>query len=64
MNNVNPSEQVILRHPTEKLEVVLPRGHLAQYLMTLGFSEVEPEPPDLTATLSTDLERTDNEELT
>lgn len=52
------TETVVLRHPTERLEIVVPRGRLAAFLLTLGYSEVDAESihPD-TALLSTDLER-------
>ncbi len=52
-----PSEPIILRHPTEPLEVVVPRGSLADLLVRLGYTVVEPEPPDH-LTLLFDDERT------
>ncbi len=54
-------ERVILRHPTQKLEVVVPRGKLAQLLISLGYAVVEPEPLDHTP-ISTNLERTEDED--
>lgn len=54
-------ERVILRHPTQKLEVVVPHGTLAQLLINLGYRVVEPEPLDHTP-LSTDLEGTNDNE--
>lgn len=58
---MSPSEPVVLRHPTEKLEVVVPRGRLAELLIHFGYTEVEPEPPDLPNPLST-IERFEDEQ--
>jgi hypothetical protein len=53
----NPPNTIVLRHPTKPLELVLPRGgSLAELLMTLGYAEVEDEPLDPAANLSTDVE--------
>lgn len=42
-----PPDTVVLRHPSEALELVLPRGSLADLLMRLGYTEVEPEAANL-----------------
>lgn len=44
----NPSSTITLQHPTLQLELVLPRGSLADLLMTLGYTEVVQEGHDLT----------------
>lgn len=44
---------IILRHPSEPLELVLPRGSLADLLLRLGYTEVTLEAADLPTTLLT-----------
>lgn len=62
MQNASPpNEQVVLQHPTLKLELVLPRGSLADLLVSLGYIEVRAAIPDPTATLSTTESEIDNE---
>jgi hypothetical protein len=55
LSPLNPPNTIVLRHPSEALELVLPRGSLANLLMNLGYTEVAPETDDLHNTLTDDL---------
>ena len=59
--NLSKPETVVLQHPTLKLELVLPRGSLADLLLRLGYIEVGAAIPDPTTTLSTTESEIDND---